>query len=68
MSVDVSHLVFETPCNANYEIVDEGLDSAESGNVFASAVVKFDIHNVLGRVREADGQMSHVLDQFACTS
>lgn len=68
MSVDVTHLVLETPCNADYEIVDEGLDSAESGNIFASAVVKFDVHNVLGGVREADGQMRHVLDQFACTS
>ena len=68
MSVYVAHLVLESPCNADYEIVDECLDSAESGNVFASAVVKFDVHDVLGGVREADGQMSHVLDQFPCPS
>lgn len=39
MCVDVSHLIFETFRDSNDEVVDEGFDCAECGDVFASAVV-----------------------------
>jgi hypothetical protein len=66
MGVDISHLVFITLCNASDQVVDEGLDCAEGGDVLASAVVEFNVDNVLRGVRKADGEMGHVFDEFAC--
>ena len=66
MGVDVSHLVLETARDTDNEVVDDCLDSSEGCDVFARTVVQFDVHNVLCWVGEADRQMSHVLDQFAC--
>ena len=66
MGVDVSHFVLETTCDTNDEVVDDCLDSPKGCDVFAGAVVQFDVHNILCWVGEADSQMSHILDQFAC--
>lgn len=66
MGVDISHLVLEATCDTNDEVVDEGLDSSKGCDVFAGTVVQFDVHDIFCWVREADSQMSHVLDQFAC--
>ncbi len=68
MGVDVSHLVFESLCDADDQVVDDGFDGAESSDVLASAVVEFDVDGRFGRAGETDGKMRHVLDQFACKS
>lgn len=39
MGVDISHLIFETLCNSNDQIIDDGLDSSKCSNVFACAMV-----------------------------
>lgn len=64
MCVDISHLVLEALRDADNEVVDEGLDCAKCRHTLASAVVQFDIDNVAGWVREANGQMCHVLHKF----
>lgn len=55
MCVDVTHLVFESLGHADDEIVDEGFDGPEGGDILAGAVMEFDIDDVCGRSREADG-------------
>lgn len=68
MGVDVSHLVFESLCDADDQVVDDAFDGAEGSDVLASAVVEFDVDGRFGRAGETDGKMGHVLDQFACKS
>ena len=68
MCVDISHLVFEAPSDPDYEVVDEGLDCSEGGDILPSTMVQLNVHNVFGRMGEADSQMSHILDQFAYQS
>ena len=65
MGVDISHLVFETFRDADDEVVDEGADGAEGGDVLAGAVVHFDVDDVFLRVREGDGDVAEVFDEFA---
>lgn len=55
MGVDVTHLVFESLGDADDEIVDEGLDGSKSRDIFAGAVMEFDVDDAWGRPREADG-------------
>ena len=43
MSVDISHLVFESLGNTNNEVVDQGLYRSEGCDVFASTMVEFDV-------------------------
>ena len=43
MSVDISHLVFESLRNTDDEVVDQGLDRSEGCDVFAGTVVEFDV-------------------------
>ena len=65
MSIDISHLVLEPLGHTDDKVVDEGADGAESGHALAAAVVHFDVDDILRRVREADGEMAEVLDEFA---
>lgn len=65
MSIDISHLVLEALGHADDEVVDESADSAEGSDTLAAAVVHFDVDDILLRVREADGDMIEVLDEFA---
>lgn len=65
MGVDITHLVFETLRHADDEVVDDGADGAQGGDVFAGAVVHFDVDDVLFRVAEAHAQVAQVLRQFA---
>ena len=65
MSVDISHLVLEALGHTNNEVIDEGANGAEGGNVLAVAVVHFDVDDVLRRVRKADAQVAQVLGEFA---
>ena len=54
MCVDITHLVFEAPSDPNYEIVDQSLDCAEGGDILPSTMMQLDVHNIFGRMREAD--------------
>jgi hypothetical protein len=65
MGVDVSHLVPITLCDADDEVSDDGLDSAESSDVFAAAVVDLDRDNVFLGEGEADGKVGEIFCQFA---
>jgi hypothetical protein len=65
MSVDISHLVLVTLCDADDEVVDDGLDSAESSDIFAAAMVDLDRDNVFLGEREADGKVRKIFCQFA---
>lgn len=47
MGVDVSHLVLEPFRDADYEVVDDGLDCAEGSDVFTGAMVEFDVDGFL---------------------
>ena len=65
MRVHISHLVLESFRHADDQVVDEGADGAEGGDVFARPVVHFDVDEALARVAEADAQVAEVLGQFA---
>ena len=54
MCVDITHLVFEAPRNANNKVVDNRLDCPQSGDVLAGTVVELDVDQVLRRMREGD--------------
>ena len=47
MGVDVSHLVLEALGDADYEVFYDGLNGAEGSDVFAGAMVDFDVDDVL---------------------
>ena len=67
MGVDVAHLVPEASRDADDQVVDDGLDGPKGGHILACAVVEFDVDDVLGGMREADGKVRQVLDQLAWT-
>jgi hypothetical protein len=66
MRVNVSHLVLEPLGNANDEIVYDRPYSAQRCDILARTVVKFDVDDVLFRVREGDGKMAKVFRELAC--
>lgn len=66
MCVDVAHLVFVTFCDADYEVVDNRLDSAEGSDIFAVAVVNFNVDGFFRGEREGNGQVRKVLYKFPC--
>ncbi len=57
MGVDISHFVFVTSSDTDYEIVDESLDCSKSCDILAGAVVDFDRDFFWRREREADRKM-----------
>lgn len=63
--IDVSHLVLEALGNTDDQVVDEGSDSAQSGDGLANAVVDVDGNDVRLGLGEADGDVRKVLDQLA---
>jgi hypothetical protein len=65
MGVDVAHLVLEPLGHASDEVVDDGPDGTEGGNVLADAMVDLDANQVLLGGREADGDVAQVLDELA---
>lgn len=65
MGVYVSHLVLETPSNANDQVVDNGFDGPKCSDVLARTMMQLDIDEVLRRMGEAHREMGHVLDEFA---
>lgn len=50
MGVHISHFILKTLRDANDQVVNDGLDSSECSNVFACAMVQFDINCILGRI------------------
>jgi hypothetical protein len=66
MGIDVSHLVLVALRYADDQVVDEGADGAQRGDVLARAVVDLDADHVLGGTRKADGQVTNVLLKLAC--
>lgn len=47
MSVDVSHFVLETPCDADNQVVNNGPDGSERSYVLASTMVKLNVDDIL---------------------
>lgn len=66
MGVDVSHLVLEALGDTDDEVVDEGTDSSESGDVLAGTVVELDVDDILLWVGEVDCQVGKVLGELSC--
>ena len=64
--VDVSHLVPVALGDAEDEIVDDGPDGAEGGNIFALAMVDLDEDLVFLWLGEGDGNVSEVLAELSC--
>lgn len=65
MGIDVSHLVLETLCHTDDQVVDQRSDGAESGDILASTVMQFDINDIFLGMREVDCQMAEVLGKLA---
>jgi hypothetical protein len=65
MCVDISHFVLVTLCDADDEVVDDGLDSAKGSDILAAAVVDLDGDDVFLGEGEADGEVGEVLCEFA---
>jgi hypothetical protein len=68
MGVDVTHLVLESLCYADDQVVDEGADGAEGGDILAVAVVDLDRDGVLLGLAEVDSQVGEILDELSCIS
>lgn len=62
MCVDVAHLVFEPSCDPDDQVIDDCLDRPEGCNIFASAMVEFDVDGVFIWLREADGKVGKVFE------
>lgn len=54
MGVDISHFIFEAPCDSNDQIVNDSLDCSKCSNIFSCSMMQFDVDYVLRRVREAN--------------
>ena len=65
MGIDVAHLVLEALGDPDDQVVDEGADGAEGGNVLADTVVDLDADQVLLDDREVDGDVAQVLGELA---
>lgn len=65
MGIDVTHLVLEALGDADDQVVDEGPDGTESGNILTVAVVDLDTDQVLLDDGEVDRKMAEVLGELA---
>jgi hypothetical protein len=65
MGIDVSHLVLEALGDTGDQVLDDGSDGAEGGNIFTVAVVDLDGDGVLLGVTEVDSQVTEVLGELA---
>ena len=43
MCINITHLVFKPPCDANDEVTDDSLDSTKGSDVLSSTMVQFNI-------------------------
>ncbi len=67
MCVDISHLIFETLCDTDYQVVDESSNRAEGGDVLSGTVVQLNLDDILLGMREVDRQVVEVLGELACS-
>jgi hypothetical protein len=67
MGVDVSHLVLEALGDTNDQVLDDGSDGTQGGDILAVAVVDLDRDGVLLGVAEVDSQVAEVLGELACS-
>ena len=65
MGIDVSHLVLEALRYTDNQVVDEGSDGSESGDVLAGAVVDLNADDILLGAGEVDSQVAQVLGKLA---
>jgi hypothetical protein len=65
MGIDVSHFVFVAFSDTDYEVVDESLNSSESCDILAGAVVDFDRDFFLRGQGKADCEVGKVFGQFS---
>ena len=67
MSVDISHLILEAFRDTNDQVVDEGSDCAEGGDILSGTVVQLNLDDIFLGMREVDRQVVEVLGELACT-
>lgn len=65
MGIDVAHLVLEALGDTDDQVVDEGADGTESGDVLAVAMVNLEADGALLDDGEVDGNVAEVLDELA---
>jgi hypothetical protein len=65
MGVYVSHLVLVALGDANNQVLDEGADGSESGDILAGAVVNLNADEVGLGFGEVDSQMAQILYELA---
>lgn len=68
MGVDVTHLVLEALGDTDDQVVDQGSDGSERGDVLSRAVVNLNANNILLRSREVNRDVAQVLGKLACFS
>jgi hypothetical protein len=66
MGVDVSHLVLESLCDTNDQVVDQSSDCAEGSDILSGTVVQLDIDDLLLWVGEVDSQMAEIFGENSC--
>lgn len=66
MGVDVSHLVLVTLGHANHQVLDDGLDSSQSSDVFPRAMVDFDLNELLSGLVLAEGECDSDVGEILC--
>ena len=65
MGIDVSHLVLEALGDTDNQVVDEGADGSESGDILTDAVVNLDVDDVLLGLREVNSDVGEVLGELS---
>lgn len=65
MGVDVAHLVLESLGDTGDQVLDDGADGSESGDILTVAVMNLDGDGVLLGVAEVDSQVTEVLGELA---
>lgn len=65
MGIDVAHLVLEALGDTDDQVVDDGADGTESGNVLAVAMVNLETDDALLDDGEVDGDVAEVLNELA---
>jgi hypothetical protein len=68
MRVDVAHLVLVSLGNTGDQVLDEGPDGPQGGDVLADTMVQLDADNVGALGDEGDSEVLEVLDELATGS
>ena len=56
VSVDISHLIFVTLGDAGHQVLNDGLDGSESGDVLSRAMVNLDLNELLAFFALGNGE------------